>query len=560
MGQGPDLILVTDEPIDWEGDYWAQSARLVERQQGNIGITEADKIACEEKFGVRDYFRKLPEPKSNPDPGCARGAYRIRVPHRPHLSLVDLATVATQRGYDVRIIDNVLRYPHRFEQLKRLMDENPKAIGISTTFLLTPTICKHYVDTIRELNPDVAIVLGGPTVRKVESLHGYADFAVFGDGEEPMLGILEVIDGKRAPETVAHIAFKQSGGPVGYGEFGRESGHVDVVGKAFKARDVHIPVADWTLAHRGYDNVFAIEFSRGCKYNCFYCSYDRGKNIRALDEVKEELIRNAELGITKYRVSDSNFTDGPPRYKNFPHDICKLMIELDLGLKWSCYARVDDLQSPGLADLMKEAGCFGVFFGIESGSNQILKNMRKGHNAADAADGVRIAQEAGIRSHASFIVGYPGETEDTHEETLEFIEANRPDTVNIGQFRVEHDTPVYGVEKFQLDGEGMQWRHKTMDSEQADQLVKKANQRLLQNGVSLGTEYSFPTFMGLGLTFEESRTMIKDMDLIGQEDQRGKPHWAASRERLRQVLLERFPAAIAKDQEQWNSVLDAVAT
>lgn len=543
MSSKVDLVLLTDEPIDWEGDYWMRSSKKVEREQRNLGILSEDKQRAEAAYGVQDYFRPLPSEADH---------YRIRVPHRPHLSLTDLATVAKERGYEPRIVDNVMRYPGRMSQVESLLKDRPKAVGISTTFLLTPEIVRHYVSKIREMAPEVKIILGGPTVRKAEELHGFADFAVFGDGEDPMLGILEVIDGKRGPDTVPHIAYRDETGALRYGPSGMESGHVGIDGKPFKARDVRIPIPDWRLANRSYDNVFAIEFSRGCKYNCFYCSYDRGKNIRDMEDMRTELVRNAELGIKKYRVSDSNFTDGPPHYKRYPHDVCQLMIDLDLGLQWSCYARVDDL-SDELADLMRRAGCFGVFFGIESGSKKILKNMRKGHNVDDAREGVAIAKRNGLRCHASFIVGYPGETLETYEETLEFIESTRPDTVNLGQFRVEQDTPVYGVQEFELEGKGMVWKHKTMNNEIADELVVKGNKRLLANGVCLGTECSFPTFMGLGMSMNESLQMMQDMDLVGQDDRRSDEEYARAKGRLRRIILERFPEAIAKDQQMWRA-------
>jgi p-methyltransferase len=423
---------------------------------------------------------------------------------------------------------------------------------------LTEEIVRAYVEKIRAVAPESKIILGGPTARKVDRLHGYADFAVFGDGEGPLLDILEVINEGRDPATVPHIAYRDSGGNVAYGVEGSESGHVGVIGKAFKARDVHIPVPDWRLVNRSFDNVFSIEFSRGCKYNCFYCSYDRGKNIRDLGEIKEELLRNAALGITKYRVADSNFTDGPARHKRYPHDVCQLMIDLDLGLQWSCYARVDDL-SDELADLMRRAGCFGVFFGIESGSKQILKNMRKGHDVDDAYEGVAIAKRNGLRAHASFLIGYPGETAETYRETLEFIDTARPHTVNLGQFRVEHDTPVYGVEAFGLDGQGMRWKHNTMDWQKADELVVEGNKWLLSRGVCLGTECSFPTFIGLGLSLDESQQMMSDMDLVGRLECRGEAQYQQAYSRLRTTLLERFPKAIAKDQSAWaGSTLSAV--
>ncbi len=551
MAASLDLILLTDEPIDWEGDYWFRASKRVEREMRNLDLTREDKDRVVQEFGVREYFRPLPPENGKPSGNRDSERYRIRVPHRPHLSLCDLATVARAAGYEVRVVDNVLRFPGRMKQVQALLREKPKAVGISTTFLLTEEIVSAYIEKIRPLAPDAKFILGGPTVRKVEALHGYGDFAVFGDGEEPLLEILDALHGRRSPETIAHVAYRDRDGSLKYGPSGTESGHVGIIGRPFKARDTQIPIPDWRLANRSFDNVFAIEFSRGCKYNCAYCSYDRGKNVRDMDEVRRELIDNAELGITKYRVSDSNFTDGPVRYKRYPHDVCQLMIDLNLGLQWSCYARVDDM-SDELADLMRRAGCFAVFYGIESGSDSILKLMRKGHNAQDAHDGVAIAKRNGLRCHASFIVGYPGETEETLQETLDFIEASQPDTVNLGQFRLGHDTPVYGVEAFKLEGLGTTWKHKTMISEQADELVVRGNRHLIARGICLGTECSFPTFMGLGLSLEESHQMMLDMVLVGRQDLKGEEAYQQAYNRLRHTLLKRFPRAIAKDQRAWD--------
>ncbi|MFH1417795.1 MAG: radical SAM protein [Planctomycetota bacterium] len=551
MSRSLDLVLLTDEPIDWEGDYWFRASKKIEREMRNLDLTNEDKDECCKRFGVREYFRPLPPSKDAAGGNRASQRYRIRVPHRPHLSLCDLATTAKAAGYEVRVVDNVLRFPARMEQVEALLRERPRAVGISTTFMLSAEIVRAYVDKIRPLAPDSKLILGGPTVRKAKELHDYADFAVFGDGEDPLLGILEVLHGDRSPDSVPHIAYLDDEGLLQYGPSAREAAHVGAIGKPYKARDAMIPVPDWRLVNRSFANVFSIEFSRGCKYNCYYCSYDRGKSIRNLEEVRRELIANAELGITKYRVSDSNFTDGPVKYKRYPHDVCQLMIDLDLGLQWSCYARVDDL-SDELADLVRRAGCFGVFFGVESGSDKILKLMRKGHNRQDAVDGVSIAKRNGLRCHASFIVGYPGETEETFQETLDFIVETQPETVNLGQFRVEHDTPVYGVEAFELEGLGMSWTHKTMDSKTADELVVRGNQYVLDHGICLGTECSFPTFMGLGLTLAESQEMMQDMDLVGRDQFRHEERYQQAYHRLRRTLLETFPRAIAADQKAWE--------
>ena len=209
--------------------------------------------------------------------------------------------------------------------------------------------------------------------------------------------------------------------------------------------------------------------------------------MRDLADIQAELLANAELGITKYRIADATFSDGPPRYKRYPHDVCQMMIDLDLGLEWSCYSRVDDLTDE-LADLMKRAGCFAVFFGIESGDDRILKLMRKGHNVADAYQGVTTARRHGIFAHSNFLVGYPGDTLETYRNTLDFIERSRPDSVTLGQFYLPTRAPVMGplLKDLDIKGQGMNWSHKTMDSETAGGLVAEGTNYIVDRGSGVG--------------------------------------------------------------------------
>ena len=548
-----DLVLLSDEPIAWKGDYWFRSEEKMNRQMMALGLTETDKQAVENTFGVEEYLRPLNNVGVAGNESC-ENLYRIRIPHRPHLSLCDLATVASRSGYEVRVVDNLLRFSSRMEQVKSLLRQDPVAVGISTTFLLTEELVRRYVDTVRQLAPKSKIVLGGPSIRKLKELHGYADFAVFGDGEEALLAVLEVLRGKRSPETIPNSAFKLEDGALQYGPGGASACRLGKSGKPYKAAKVKIPIADWTTVNRSFKNVFPIEFYRGCQNNCFYCSYDRGKTIRDLNEIRQELIANAELGIKKYRVSDSDFNNGPLGYRHYPNDICKLIIELGLDLEWSCFARVDDMTDE-LGELMRSAGCFAVFFGVESGDDRILKNMNKGYTVKQAYEGIRIAKKHGIACHGSFIVGYPGETRESFKNTLEFIEKARPNTVNLGQFRVEKDTIVYAKKEFQVEGLGMTWTHYTMDSETADTLVVEGNERLLKSGICLGTECGYPTFMGLGQSVGDALQTMNDLDLMGFENKSSTKEFQVAKTRLRDLILNQFPKYIREDQRAWETAL-----
>ncbi|MDG2383014.1 MAG: radical SAM protein [Pirellulaceae bacterium] len=501
-GKSLDVLLITDEHTEDEDQSF---------------ITNKDMIREGETFfsqSVKDKLDGLHARNSLLFPVEMDGeqVFQIRLPHRPSLALCDLATVIDRAGYSVCVLDNVRTLPWRYEQLRSIIQQkSPRVIGISTTFLMVSSYIKQLVKKLREMAPDAKIILGGQTVRELSELHDCADFAVFGEGEVAMLAILKSLDGDRDPSTIPNIAFLDDEGQLQYGSSIEQGIMVEVPGKPFKARvDEEIPIADWSLYGRNRDGVYSIEFSRGCKYNCFYCTYDRGMNLRSLDSIRTELVRNAEMGITKYRVADANFTDGPGRYKRYPHDICQLMIDLDLGLQWSCYSRVDDMTDE-LADLLMRAGCFGVFFGVESGDDRILKLMRKGHDVADSYKGIAIAQKHGLFVHSNFLVGYPGETRESYGNTLDFIERSRPDTVTLGIFFLPLRAPVNGPQfkDYELDGFGLNWRHATMDSDTARRLVAEGTSYLVDQGLVFGNEFEFQGMMSVGFSANDVQGILK---------------------------------------------------
>ncbi|HUR29466.1 MAG TPA: radical SAM protein [Planctomycetota bacterium] len=546
-----DLLLLTDEVYNAEFNRYNQFDDWQRSVFRALEFDARDAELVHRRFGVEHYL--VESNVLRPD-GRRERLWIPIFPHRPSLALCDLATLARHAGQRVAIVDNVLRYAFRRAQaLELLRDSAPRLVGISTTFILSPAKVRAFVELVRQASPASKIVLGGPTVRRDKSLHGVADFAVFGSGEQPLLEILELLDGKRTHASLSHCAFVDEEKRVRYADAASEE--TLVVGRAYRARAGEtIPVPDWSIYPRSRANVHPIEFSRGCKYNCFYCSYDRGKNIRTQADIRAELIQNAAHGITKYRLGDSNFTDGPPSAPRYPHDVCKTMIELDLDLEWSCYARADDL-TPELADTLKRAGCFAVFLGLESGDDALLLQMRKGHDSKAALAGVEIAKRAGLFVHANFVVGYPGETESSYRKTLDLIVASQPDTVTLGQFFVEDNAPVKSramAAAHGLEGSETRWSHSTMDSAQADELIARGHAELTDAGITLGNEFEIAAHMSAGMSFEENRRFFAwKRDLLDPSAPAGVRE--AAKLELREIFLTRLPEAVGRDQQCMRS-------
>jgi radical SAM superfamily enzyme YgiQ (UPF0313 family) len=552
-----DLLLLTAHGIPSE-DRYASATKY--NCQGLFSryalLTREEKDRIEKEYNVRDLFMEIKSDFASTygirdvgDSNRNGTRYAYVPPHPPALGVCSLATVAAAAGYSVQIIDNVIRWEWRQKQLAQIiMEQKPKVIGISTTFIDSPQVVKTVVDRLRAVASDSKIILGGATVRHFPELHSYADCTVFGNGEQAIIEIMEVMEGKRSPQSVAGIAYNDMDGNLCYSKSTAEIANIGRPEKPFRNNGVPIPITDWHLYNRDLNNCFPLEFSRGCVYNCYFCGYDRGKTVRSLEDLRNELIANAEKKITSYRVIDSDFASGPPGYPRFPHDVCQLMIDLDLGLEWTCYARGDNVDGE-LADLMRRAGCFGLFMGVESGDDGILKLIRKGCTSQKAYEGIRAAKENGMHVHTNFFVGYPGETRDTFENTLAFIEKTKPHNVTIGQFYLESHAPVRSpeiVEEFQLEGERTSWKHKTMDSETSAQLVDEAHRRLAKKGIVFANEFEFAFFKNMGLSFKE--TLQLQQDLVKIASSSAAEDCQDERKRLDHYIIHRFPQKIAQDQ------------
>jgi radical SAM superfamily enzyme YgiQ (UPF0313 family) len=159
--------------------------------------------------------------------------------------------------------------------------------------------------------------------------------------------------------------------------------------------------------------------SRGCPAGCTYCikhvSYQYSTRLRSPELLLEEMWKLKKLGINNIHMYADLFTVNRDQVVN----LCKLMIEEKIDIKWTCNSRVDYVDEEMLS-LMGQAGCWFISWGIESANEQILRNVRKGATREKAVRALRWAKNAGINNWGYFIIGLPGETEETIQETIEF--------------------------------------------------------------------------------------------------------------------------------------------
>ncbi|WP_322798250.1 B12-binding domain-containing radical SAM protein [Thermoflexus sp.] len=162
--------------------------------------------------------------------------------------------------------------------------------------------------------------------------------------------------------------------------------------------------------------------SRGCTAGCTYCikhvSYQYSIRLRSPESIVEEVRHLVDLGIRNIHMYADLFTISRDQVVG----MCDLLIQEGLRIRWTCNSRVDYVDREMLRK-MAQAGCWLISWGIESANEQILKGVRKGYRLEQAPQALRWAKEAGIKNWGYFIIGLPGETEETIRQTIEFAKS-----------------------------------------------------------------------------------------------------------------------------------------
>ncbi len=244
--------------------------------------------------------------------------------------------------------------------------------------------------------------------------------------------IAGALETDRGLESVSGISYKVNGRVVDNPDRDfSNSDDLDKIPFVSKAYKEHLDVRNYFLSQSLYPQV-QIFTGRGCPHDCTFCSWPetlmgRKYRVRSVENVVDEFeyIRHELPEVREIFIEDDTFTIDANRIKA----ICREIRRRKLKMVWSCNARAD-LDYDTLR-AMKEAGCRLVIVGYESGTDEILKSIRKGISTARMKAFTSDARKAGLMIHADFIVGLPGETRGTADQTLRFIKELRPDVLQV---------------------------------------------------------------------------------------------------------------------------------
>jgi len=350
----------------------------------------------------------------------------------PPLGVLYLASVVEKAGHDIKVVDMRVK-DEKPEEVRRYVNSfRPDVVGISGITTDYP-FCLRMATAFKKFKPGVINIMGGPhvtfTAEEVLEKNKDVDIIVRGEGEDTFIRLLKAFSQASSLNSVEGITFRYKGKITST----KQRPYIDDLDKLPSPARHLVPLKDYEY--------ISIITSRGCPYQCTFCStrlmwgprYRTRSPFKIVDEMQNISER---LGFRRITLEDDNFTFDQARAK----EICNEIIKRKLDVNWSCSTRVDNFDRDLLC-MMKKAGCDEIYLGIESGSQKTLNMVKKDLSVDTIRRGIKILKKEDIEFTASFIIGFPWETEEDIRETLRFATE-----VNAKRVQFHFPVPYPGTE------------------------------------------------------------------------------------------------------------------
>lgn len=351
------------------------------------------------------------------------------------LWLIYAAAICEKEGFDVEFLDapaTPLGYDDAFAYIVE-HGEGTKLFVVDTS---TPSIYSDiaFADNLKELYPDVFVMLVGthPSALPEETLNNSrsVDAVAMHEFDYIVRDVAKALEAGEDPFRVPGLAWCDAQRKVTVNEPYPFIADLDEIPFAAEFIKKHLNERDYFFAASAYPEI-QIFTGRGCPARCTFCVYPQTMHghkyrLRSPENVVDEFqyIADNFPDVKEVVIEDDTFTVRKERVV----EICNLLIERGLHkkLRWLCNARVN-LDYDTMV-LMKKAGCHLIIPGIESGSQEILNNIRKGTTLAQVEQYMADAKRAKIKVHACYMVGNKGETKETMQQTLDLAMRLKADT------------------------------------------------------------------------------------------------------------------------------------
>ncbi len=366
----------------------------------------------------------------------------------PSFGLVSIGSFAKKASHNIKLIEAAAQNLSIEETREAILAREPIVTGISST-TMGISATRSLAEQLKRSSPDMIIVLGGchASALPKETLNSLpaVDLLVTGEGELTFTAILEAVqESGSIPKGIKGTAY-------------RDNNNVAIAPRRELIDPLDsLPLPEWGLLE-GFPESFhpsparirrwpcaSVVLTRGCPNQCTFC--DRsvfGNACRAYSpEYAVEMLRqlSVNFGVREILIEDDTFVIQKDHVRQF----CELLIRKGLKLSWSCLGRVDRMDKDILA-LMRKAGCWHISYGIESGSPEILKRVKKNINFDVVNSTLSATRAAGIQTKGFFILGLPSETPGTIEQTRKLLREIPVDDITVMRF-----TPFPGSEEYRI--------------------------------------------------------------------------------------------------------------
>lgn len=364
--------------------------------------------------------------------GCWCKGKRIAGIQFPPISQLMVSTVLKEDGHDVELLDAAAMYID-MDELKTIMADKKPDLVITLTSTMTMQEDAETLWEVKQACPNAKTVVTGsqPTFMPQATLSRRGiDFIAMREQEAVLSALAKALDqGGDAYKDVLGIGYKDDDG----------NNVINPPAPWIKSLD-DLPFADRTMLPTNVDYFnpvvkrmpFTTMFTtRGCTAKCTYCTspafYGEKVRFKSPQNVLDEMEYCQSLGYKEIFFRDELFTASKKRVL----DICKGIKERNLDITWICSSRVNNVD-PEMLAIMKDAGCHMIRFGVESGVQEILDNVRKDITVEETVQCFRWCNEIGMDTQAHCMIGSPGETRETVETSFQFIKDINPTVVTFG--------------------------------------------------------------------------------------------------------------------------------
>jgi len=364
------------------------------------------------------------------------------------LGLLYIAGVLQKHDIPVKIVDGFLEGWKGIEDTVK--DYRPDIIGI-TCHTYARTRALRIAKSAKKILPEVTVVVGGahPTVMAKQLLENYPfiDIAAIGEADRVLREVCEKKDYSRIPG----IAY-------------RENGRVVINSRSDVIADLDsLPLPAWDLldlrryppdgqgVYRGIDLAkeprISVIFSRGCVGDCNFCSnrlmWKRWRHRSPKNMLGELELLNKTFGIKHFHFNDDCFSVN----KKATVELCRAIVDRRLNIAFDIVTRTDCVDAE-ILQALKDAGCYRICFGVETASPRLLKIMGKPINVKEQEEAIKLTNTFGIKTLVLLIAGCVGETQETINETVDFINRVQPSAVGIANgLMIFPGTRIYEIAK-----------------------------------------------------------------------------------------------------------------